>query len=89
MRALAETARAAGAAVALFTADPHAPLGSAADAIVLLRAQTLAGGPPSSQLMGSVYEQALWVLCDTIVAELAAVLARDATALAARHTNLE
>ena len=89
VRALVETARAADADVALFTATPNASLGARADTVVLLQAQTLAGGPASAQLMGSVYEQALWVLCDTIVARLAVALGREQGDLAARHTNLE
>jgi 6-phospho-3-hexuloisomerase len=89
VRALIDTARSAGGAVALFTAAPDAPLAARADSVVLLRAQTLSGGPPSAQLMGSVYEQALWVLCDTVVARLASSLGRDSRELAARHTNLE
>ena len=57
--------------------------------MVVLEAQTLAGGPASSQFMGSAYEQALWILCDTIIAQLADDLELPSGALAARHTNLE
>jgi len=88
VEALVTVARQAGAGVALFTANLATPLRPLADCVVALEAQTLAGGPPSAQLMGSVYEQALSVLCDTIVAALAESLGRVA-ALAARHTNLE
>jgi 6-phospho-3-hexuloisomerase len=87
--ALAGVARAAGAAVAFFTAQERSPMTELADVTVRVPAQTMAGGPASTQLMGSIYEQALWVLGDAIVDQLVAELELDRAAISARHTNLE
>lgn len=87
--ALASVAREAGAAVALFTSSEASPLAAASDIVVRIPAQTLAGGPASNQLMGSIYEQAMWVLCDAIVDQLVAELHLDRAAIVPRHTNLE
>ncbi len=56
---------------------------------VRLPAQTMAGGPASTQLMGSIYEQALWVLGDAVIDQLVAEMGLDRGAIATRHTNLE
>jgi 6-phospho-3-hexuloisomerase len=87
--ALAAVAKAAGADVALFTSSENSPLIANADVVVQIPAQTMAGGPASSQLMGSIYEQATWVLGDAIIDQLVAELALDRTVIAQRHTNLE
>jgi 6-phospho-3-hexuloisomerase len=87
--ALIGVARHAGAGVALFTSVEASPLAAQADVTVRIPAQTLAGGPASSQLMGSIYEQALWVLGDAIIDQLVAELQLDRSAIAQRHTNLE
>jgi 6-phospho-3-hexuloisomerase len=87
--ALAGVARGAGAAVALFTAQERSPLSELADVTVRVPAQTMAGGPASTQLMGSIYEQALWVLGDAIIDGLVAELDLDRASIATRHTNLE
>jgi 6-phospho-3-hexuloisomerase len=87
--ALAGVARNAGAAVALFTAQERSPMTELADVTVRVPAQTLAGGPASNQLMGSIYEQALWVLGDAVIDQLVAEMGLDRAAIAARHTNLE
>jgi 6-phospho-3-hexuloisomerase len=87
--ALAGVACGAGAQVALFTAQEHSPLASVAAVTVRIPAQTMAGGPASNQLMGSIYEQALWVLGDAVIDQLVDELARERTAIASRHTNLE
>ncbi len=87
--ALIGVARGAGAGVALFTASDAAPLAALADVTVRVPAQTLAGGPVSSQLMGSIYEQALWVLGDALIDQLRGELDRDRVAIVRRHTNLE
>jgi 6-phospho-3-hexuloisomerase len=87
--ALIGVARAAGAHVALFTSHPDAPLAAEADVVVRIPAQTMAGGPASTQLMGSIYEQAMWVLGDAIIDQLVTELQLDRTAITERHTNLE
>ena len=87
--ALTGVARTAGAAVAFFTAQERSPRIDMADVTVRLPAQTMAGGPASNQLMGSIYEQALWVLGDAIIDQLLIELELDRAAIARRHTNLE
>jgi 6-phospho-3-hexuloisomerase len=82
-------ARPPGAGIALFTSSDASPLAASASVTVRLPAQTMAGGPASSQLMGSIYEQALWVLGDAIIDRLVSDLALDRAAITARHTNLE
>jgi 6-phospho-3-hexuloisomerase len=87
--ALAGVARAAGAHVALFTAQADSPLAPSAAVSVRIAAQTMSGGPASNQLMGSIYEQALWVLGDAVIDQLVAELALDRASITHRHTNLE
>ncbi len=87
--ALSGVARNAGAAVVLFTAQPQTDLAATADLVVHLSAQTMAGGPASQQLMGSLYEQALWVLGDALIDQLVADGQLDRMAIVQRHTNLE
>jgi 6-phospho-3-hexuloisomerase len=87
--ALIGVARATGASVVLFTSSDTSPLAASADITLRLAAQTLAGGPVSQQLMGSIYEQALWVLGDAVIDQLVTEYALDRAAIRARHTNLE
>ena len=90
--ALVDVARKAGASVALFTAHPEADLGAKARYVVEVPAQTMAGsraGSASRQVMGSVYEQALWVLLDCLIWQMAQDLGRTHEQMAARHTNME
>ena len=87
--ALSGVARNAGAAVVLFTAQPQTDFATSVDLVVHLPAQTMAGGPASQQLMGSLYEQALWVLGDALVDQLVVVGQLDRAAIVQRHTNLE
>ncbi len=86
---LVGVARGAGAGVAFFTSNESSPLAASADVTVRIPAQTMGGGPASSQLMGSIYEQALWVLGDAVIDQLVAEMSLDRAAIASRHTNLE
>ena len=89
--ALMGVAQAAGARVAMLTAQPGADLPRRADQLLVLPAQTMAEGEGSSsgQAMGSVYEQAMWVLFDALVPMLQVRLGQSVAELRARHTNLE
>ncbi len=87
--ALIGVARDAGAQVALFTANANSSLATLVQVTVRIPAQTMAGGPASNQLMGSIYEQALWVLGDAVIDQLVAERSLDRSAIARRHTNLE
>jgi 6-phospho-3-hexuloisomerase len=84
--ALAASARAAGAKVAVITARPQKVVG--ADLVVHLPAQIMADPMTSVLPLGSPFELALSLLCDLTVVELMLRLGRSNEDLAARHTNL-
>ena len=91
--ALMEVARAAGARVAMITAQASGRCAGLADDILLLPAQTMAddqGERASSVLpMGSLFEGALFVLFEVMVLQLKTRLGITAEAMRANHTNLE
>lgn len=90
---LAALAQAAGARVAVITAQPRGPVPMAADLVLTLPAQTMADdrGPARRSVlpMGSAFEGALFVLFEVMVLKLMDRLAIDPDAMRARHTNLE
>jgi 6-phospho-3-hexuloisomerase len=90
--ALMDTARQAGARVALITARPESSAGNRADIILHLPAQTMATeldlASPSAMPMGSQYELALFVLGELLVLELSGALGVDFAAMRKRHANL-
>ena len=84
----AEIARGAGADLLVLTASPDAPLGRLATCgLVVLPAATKDRAGSSAQVMGSLFEQALLLFCDTVTARLTAP--GSAGDLRARHANLE
>ncbi|MFK7752994.1 MAG: 6-phospho-3-hexuloisomerase [Sedimentitalea sp.] len=87
------TARMAGASVILLTAQPNTAPASAADLVLSVPAQTMANDGQTGENdilpMGSVYEGALFFLCEWIVADLKSVTGQQAEAIRARHTNME
>lgn len=90
----AETARRLGARVLLITIVADSPIGALADAIVVVPAPSPKAkcvGPPvrSQQAMGSLFEQALLLVCDAMV--LASMLRHgiDPDDMFRRHANLE
>ncbi len=89
--ALTGVAREAGGRIAMLTAQPDAPLPRQADLVIHLPAQTMAEDEQSTsvQAMGSVFEQALWILFDALVPRLQEELGQTADDLRRRHTNLE
>jgi 6-phospho-3-hexuloisomerase len=91
--ALIGVARAAGATVAVITAQPAGRAPAMADFVLHLPAQTMAddqGERRSSVLpMGSLFEGALFVLFEVMVLKLIAARGIDPAAMRARHTNLE
>lgn len=89
--ALLGVAQGAGARVAMLTAQPLDALPRRADQLLVLPAQTMAQqeGSTSGQPMGSVYEQAMWVLFDALVPMLQVRLGQSIEEMRARHTNLE
>ena len=90
--ALMDSARKAGARVALITAVPDSPAGRAADLVLHLPAQTMADdlAPVARSIMpmGSQYELALMVLFEILVLQLSQRLDVPFAAMRARHANL-
>lgn len=90
---LMRTAREAGAAVLLITAQPASSAARLADRLILVPAQTMAddqGEKKSSAFpMGSLFEGAMFVLFETMVLKLKQRLGVGDDAMRARHTNLE
>lgn len=91
---LMETARNAGARVAIVTAQPGDSMVKKADTILPIPAQTMAeeesgAGGDSIQPMGCTFEQAQLVVFDTLVLQLMESLNESAESMSERHTNLE
>jgi 6-phospho-3-hexuloisomerase len=96
VNALLGVAREAGARTAVVTAQPDGPAPRSADAVIQIRAQTMADDLPrmdrggSSVLpMGSLYEAAMLIFFDIV-----SILVRERTgqtmeSMRGRHTNLE
>jgi 6-phospho-3-hexuloisomerase len=81
-----------GGKVVIITANPQADLPKQADDVVVIPGQTMAGGGgerASIQPMGSLYEQAMWLLFDYVVLRLAERLKLGFADMSHRHTNLE
>jgi len=91
IQALVEIARRAGGQVAVITAQAKAPVAKEATMVIHLPAQTMAEKEmsSSSQVMGSAFEQSLWILLDALVPRLQIALGQGAEDLRRRHTNLE
>ena len=91
--ALMGVARDAGAAILFLTAVPDCAAAAQADRVLAIPAQTMAsdrGASASAVLpMGSVYEGALFVLFEIMVAMLKQRLGVSADSMRANHTNME
>lgn len=91
--ALMTQAKKAGADIAYITANPHTSEAELASQILEIPAQTMAddqGDSARSQLpMGSIFEGALFILFEMIIAQLIADHAIDPNEMRARHTNME
>lgn len=90
--ALMGVTRKSGGKVLIITANPQAELPREADVVVVIPGQTMAGGAgerASIQPMGSLYEQAMWLLFDYVVLRLAERLKLTFADMSPRHTNLE
>lgn len=91
--ALIHTARAAGARVAVITAQPDGAAAIFADLVLTLPAQTMLNdtGPSASTVlsMGSAFEGAQYVMFEILLLRLREHLGISAEAMRARHTNLE
>lgn len=90
--ALIGVAKAAGAAILVFTAQPQGRAPQLADHVVVVPAQTMAndrGGGTSVLPMGSLYEGAIYVLFEAMVLRLRDLLGVTSDQMRANHTNLE
>ncbi|WP_268800384.1 phosphoheptose isomerase family protein [Pseudomonas huanghezhanensis] len=91
--ALICTAKAAGAQVAVVTAQPDGAAAIFADLLLTLPAQTMLNdtGPGASAVlsMGSAFEGAQYVMFELLLLRLRERLGISAEAMRARHTNLE
>ena len=92
--AMARRARELGATVLLVTIDPHSPMASLTDCVVVVpapspKAQTLCHACPSIQPLGSLFEQCLFLLLDALVVHLMQKEGVAPDEMWARHANLE
>jgi 6-phospho-3-hexuloisomerase len=86
---VAEKARNQGAQILLFTTDATSPLAELADHRVVIPAPSLRETEGSLQPMGSLFEQSLLILCDSLILKLMQQSGVDAAQMLERHANLE
>jgi 6-phospho-3-hexuloisomerase len=92
--AMAEQARQQNAKILLFTTDATSPLAGLAYQRVDIPAPSLEDakgdrGLISVQPMGTLFEQSLLILCDSLILELMQRIGIGATQMRERHANLE
>ena len=92
--AMARQARSHDAKVLLFTTDANSPMAELADQLVLVPAPSLGMNEgerdqPSIQPMGTLFEQALFVLCDSLILRMMRQNGVSAAHMLERHANLE
>jgi 6-phospho-3-hexuloisomerase len=89
--ALQGVARAAGARVLCFTAQPDSQSARAADRVAVIPAQTMADDREAATVlpMGSCYESALLLLGDLVALRVRDRTNQSSVDLRNRHTNLE
>ncbi len=87
----AEVARRAGAAVIALTAAPESRLAKLAGVVVWIKAagKLDRSGTASSQYGGSLFEQAVLLTLDAVCQALLQAAGLEASALWARHANIE
>ncbi|HEY3379770.1 MAG TPA: 6-phospho-3-hexuloisomerase [Armatimonadota bacterium] len=89
----AQAAKSAGGAVAVLTSRRESALGRMADLVVLVpapvRERSEVEPVTTIQPMGSLFEQSLLLLLDTMVLMLKSRLQQDDAMMMARHSNLE
>jgi 6-phospho-3-hexuloisomerase len=94
LRAIAQKAQSQGANILLFTTNPASPLAKCADQYVALPAPSLENGAEewdqmSMQPMGTLFEQSLLIVCDTITLWLMSRAGVSVSQMRERHANLE
>jgi 6-phospho-3-hexuloisomerase len=91
---IAAQARRVGAKILLFTTDADSPLAELADHRIVLPAPSLKEnegepGHTSVQPMGTLFEQSLLILCDSLVLGMMQRTGVSAARMFERHANLE
>ena len=92
--AMAGKARRQGATILLFTTDAASPLAELADYRVVIPAPSLKtadeiNGLESVQPLGTLFEQSMLILCDSLILELMQRTGVNAAQMFERHANLE
>jgi 6-phospho-3-hexuloisomerase len=92
--AMAEQAQRMGAKILLFTTDATSPLAELTDHRVIIPAPSLKTsqemrGLISTQPLGTLFEQSMLILCDSLILRLMQRLGVDAAQMSERHANLE
>jgi len=92
--AMAEQARRRGAQVLLFTTDAGSPLAELSDLRVIIPAPSFrvtdeVHDALSIQPLGTLFEQAMFVLCDSLIVGLMQRTGVSAAQMFERHANLE
>jgi len=83
-----------GAKILLFTTKADSPLGRLAHQRVIIpapayRADDVQRARSSAQPLGTLFEQALFILCDVLILGLMRRSGADSVQMAGRHANLE
>jgi 6-phospho-3-hexuloisomerase len=91
---IARRAQRQAAKILLFTTDMNSPLAEMADYLVIIPAPSLRTteamtGVKSVQPMGSLYEQTLLILCDSLILRLMQRTRVGVAQMIERHANLE
>lgn len=93
MLAIAQQACQNGAKILLFTTDAASPLAELSDYLVVIPARSFRASamtdPLTSQPLGSLFEQALWILCDALILAIVHHQGVSAQTMLDRHANLE
>ncbi|MBN2554150.1 MAG: 6-phospho-3-hexuloisomerase [Spirochaetales bacterium] len=91
--AMTRRAKALGIDVALVTVHPDSSIGALADLVVRVAATTPKSSKPSAaasiQPKGSLFEQILFLICESVVLRLMEIRGIDAEGMFLRHANLE
>jgi 6-phospho-3-hexuloisomerase len=88
----AESAKSRGARLLVITATADSPLARIADTVILIPAANYAKGPdgvPTRQYGGSLFEQAVLLICDALAMLLQESMGVSDDQMAQRHANLE
>lgn len=92
LAAIAEKAKSIGATVAVVTIFPGSTIGQFADIVIEIPAQAKSGedtGNTSIQPMGSLFEQSLLLVCDSVVLRCMERKKMTSDTMYGRHANLE